>query len=260
MRTGMSLTIQDYFKRVKGTVAAHAPAVRKTAGDSAAGSHEFSKALESAEVSSGVKARGLSIQDYLHNRIPAHVPAVNRPIPAALQSDAHTPAPVPRTYGAEDKPAASSFPDEALKAVKQSQVDLKSQDMDRISASIARAAFRYDLPAGLIEAVVKAESNYSSKAVSPAGAQGLMQLMPATAKELGVTDPFDVDQNIDGGAQYLRKMLDQFKGDIRLALSAYNAGPGTVVRYQGDVPYAETRNYVQRVLRYAEQFSASVRI
>ena len=83
-----------------------------------------------------------------------------------------------------------------------------------------------------------------------------MQLMPATARELGVTDPFDIDQNIQGGAQYLRNMLDRFNGDMNLALSAYNSGPGTVAKYAGNVPYAETRTYVQRVLRYAQEFSS----
>ena len=123
-------------------------------------------------------------------------------------------------------------------------------------ASIDRAAAQFGLPTALIKAVVKTESNYQVRAISPAGAQGLMQLMPATARELGVTDPFDIEQNIRGGAQYLRNMLDQFDGDVHLALSAYNAGPGTVARYAGNVPFAETRAYVQRVLRYAEAFSS----
>jgi soluble lytic murein transglycosylase-like protein len=77
-----------------------------------------------------------------------------------------------------------------------------------------------------------------------------MQLMPATAKELGVTKPFDIDQNIDGGSRYLRKMLDSFGGDVKLALAAYNAGPGTVRKYGGNVPYQETIHYINRVLRF----------
>ena len=80
-----------------------------------------------------------------------------------------------------------------------------------------------------------------------------MQLMPATAKELGVTDSFDINQNIDGGAQYLRRMLDRFGGNIKKALAAYNAGPGTVIKYNGRVPYPETRQYVNRVLKFSRQ-------
>jgi soluble lytic murein transglycosylase-like protein len=117
-----------------------------------------------------------------------------------------------------------------------------------IQDSIAAAARKYDLPAKLIRSVTRAESNFRADAVSPAGAQGLMQLMPPTARELGVTDPFDVEQNIDGGARYLRQMLDRFDGDLKVALAAYNAGPGTVQRYHGEVPYRETRNYVRKVI------------
>ena len=76
-----------------------------------------------------------------------------------------------------------------------------------------------------------------------------MQLMPATARELGVNNSFDIDQNIDGGSHYLRKMLDKFGGNTKLALAAYNAGPGAVEKYKGNVPYPETRNYIKRVMR-----------
>ncbi|BBO71963.1 hypothetical protein DSCA_58930 [Desulfosarcina alkanivorans] len=118
-----------------------------------------------------------------------------------------------------------------------------------IADSIKDAARKYNLPAKLIESVIQAESSFRVDAVSPAGAQGLMQLMPGTAKELGVDDPFDVRQNIDGGAGYLRRMMDRFGGDVKLALAAYNAGPGTVEKYNGNVPYRETQNYIERVLK-----------
>ena len=121
-------------------------------------------------------------------------------------------------------------------------------EKNQIHRSILKAAKKYDLPAKLIHSMIQAESGFQPDAVSPAGAQGLMQLMPATARDLGVNDPFDVEQNIDGGAKYIRQMLDRFDGDIKLALAAYNAGPGTVARYNGDVPYRETRQYIQRVL------------
>jgi len=118
-----------------------------------------------------------------------------------------------------------------------------------IADSIKNAAGRYNLPEKLIASVIQVESNFQVDAVSPAGAQGLMQLMPATARELGVDDPFDVRQNINGGAGYLRQMLDRFDGDVKLALAAYNAGPGTVERYNGNVPYRETQDYIERVLK-----------
>ena len=132
------------------------------------------------------------------------------------------------------------------------QDPVSEEDPSAVDGEIRRgvraAARRYGLSPRLIESVIRAESGFNPDAVSPAGAQGLMQLMPATAKELGVTDPFDIAQNIDGGARYLRQMLDRFDGDLPKALAAYNAGPGTVVRYNGDVPYRETRQYVQRIL------------
>lgn len=122
-----------------------------------------------------------------------------------------------------------------------------------IEESVQKAAAKYSLPPGLINAVIRAESNFQVSAVSRAGARGLMQLMPATARDLGVTDIFDIKQNIDGGAKYLRRMLDRFDGNIRKALAAYNAGPGTVIKYSGRVPYPETRQYIKRVLRFARQ-------
>jgi len=123
-----------------------------------------------------------------------------------------------------------------------------SATSQKIEKAIQDAAAQYQLSPKLIKGVIKAESNYDTNAVSPAGAQGLMQLMPGTARDLGVKNPFDINQNIDGGVRYLRKMMDMFGGNVRKALSAYNAGPETVKRYNGDVPYSETRQYVDRVI------------
>jgi hypothetical protein len=124
-----------------------------------------------------------------------------------------------------------------------------------IDRNIEKAARKYDLAPKLIRAVIRAESNFQADAVSPAGAQGLMQLMPATAGELGVTNAFDIEQNIDGGSRYLRQMLDRYAGNLRMALSAYNAGPGNVDKYGGRVPFAETRQYVDRVLRFSRMIA-----
>ena len=113
------------------------------------------------------------------------------------------------------------------------------------------AAEAYQVPVNLLKAVGKAESAFIADIVSPCGAQGIMQLMPATARVLGVKNAFDPAQNIMGGAKYLRQMLDQFDGDVSLALAAYNAGPGAVKKYGGIPPYRETQNYVKKVLGYA---------
>jgi soluble lytic murein transglycosylase-like protein len=113
--------------------------------------------------------------------------------------------------------------------------------------AITEAASLYSLDPNLIRAVIHAESAFNPFAVSSAGAQGLMQLMPELAEELEVLDPFDPRQNIFGGAKYLKWLLDKNKGNIDLAVASYNAGPGAVERYRGVPPYRETRNYVKTV-------------
>jgi hypothetical protein len=117
--------------------------------------------------------------------------------------------------------------------------------------AIAEAAELYNLDPNLIRAIIRAESAFNPFAVSRAGAQGLMQLMPAVAEELNVLDPFDPRQNIFGGARYLRWLLDRNDGNLDLAVASYNAGPGAVARYNGIPPYRETRNYVSRILSIA---------
>ncbi len=129
-------------------------------------------------------------------------------------------------------------------------------DPETFRASVKEAAATHKLSESLIFAVMRAESNFNPYAVSSAGAQGLMQLIPSTARLVGVVNSFDPHQNIHGGAKYLRMMLDRF-GRVDLALAAYNAGPQAVERYGGIPPFAETLGYVPRVMRYYQQFGGT---
>lgn len=118
---------------------------------------------------------------------------------------------------------------------------------------IGQAAEAHRLPPALVKAVIAAESDFDPRAVSRAGAQGLMQLMPTTAAVLGVADPLEPTQNVHGGVSYLRSLLDRY-GDLTRALAAYNAGPEAVDHYGGVPPYRETRAYVDRVLTYYRHY------
>lgn len=135
----------------------------------------------------------------------------------------------------------------------QESIDVNNE---KISKAIYGASSKYKVDADLIKAVIKQESNYNPYSVSKAGAMGLMQLMPKTAKALGVENPFDVEDNIDGGTKYLRDMLNMFSQTKQLALAAYNGGPGTMKKRGVDtieeiekMP-AETRDYVKKVMKY----------
>lgn len=116
-----------------------------------------------------------------------------------------------------------------------------------------KAADTYGVPVNLLKAMAKQESNFDPNATSSCGAQGVMQLMPATAASLGVTDAYDPEQNIMGGAKYISQLLSKYNGDVSLALAAYNAGSGNVAKYGGIPPFAETQNYVAKVTAYMNE-------
>ncbi|HVO67092.1 MAG TPA: lytic transglycosylase domain-containing protein [Syntrophales bacterium] len=125
---------------------------------------------------------------------------------------------------------------------------LPGTDFTEYDSLIAEAAHKYGVDFALVKAVIKTESNFNHKAISKKGAKGLMQLMPRTASILGVNDCFHPEDNIIGGIRHLGYLIDLFNGNIPLALAAYNAGEGTVVKYRGIPPYPETRIYIRRVL------------
>lgn len=128
----------------------------------------------------------------------------------------------------------------------------ESSPQNTLDDIFERAAARYNVSADLLKAIGKAESGFNAGAVSCAGACGVMQLMPSTAKSLGVTDPFDPEQNIMGGAKLISQLLDTYNGDVKLALAAYNAGSGNVSKYGGVPPFAETQNYIEKVIAYMD--------
>ena len=229
-------TISDYWEVQSSRTK---PVVRQNAGNNA-----FRRIMASAYQADGRSYRsgdrGLTLADYWRRPVASNCYTAANQAPEPGHRD---PASARETASVAEtgKQMAPAF----------TPIDDASTVREKIDQTADAAARRYDLPAGLVKSVIRHESNFDPRAVSPAGAQGLMQLMPATARELGVNDPFDIRQNIDGGCRYLRRMLDHFDGDVRKALAAYNAGPGTVRRYGGVPPYPETRRYVRKVMSSA---------
>lgn len=129
-----------------------------------------------------------------------------------------------------------------------------------LDAYIKQVAARYDVPADLVAAVIEAESSKNPRAVSRQGARGLMQLMPKTAKRLGVDDPFDPRANIDAGVRHLRAMIDIFGNDLPRVLAAYNAGEVAVIKHRGVPPYRETRAYVKRITKKLDRSTVAIRL
>jgi len=132
---------------------------------------------------------------------------------------------------------------------------VKPSEINKYDQLILRASRKYNVDSALVKAVIKAESNFNHQAVSPKGARGLMQLMPTTATSLKVQDSFHPENNIEGGVRYLGYLLNVFKGNLSLALAAYNAGEAAVARHHYNIPpYRETQTYVRRVLQYFSQY------
>lgn len=183
-----------------------------------------------------------------------------RPIPAHAGDLAEAVSFIRGTMGADSVPGHAAEKPEAYPVVaillgpERQAARLSGRALWEVGTSrqaieglIEETAVRHQLEPALVKAVVATESAFDPNAVSRVGAQGLMQLMPKTAHRLGVVDPFDPRQNLDGGVRYLKQMLNIF-GDIQLALAAYNAGPGAVKRYRGIPPYKETQAYVRRIV------------
>jgi soluble lytic murein transglycosylase-like protein len=173
-------------------------------------------------------------------QIQQHVAAMSG---QAVAPAASTPSTFSQALQNAQSPTAATPVPTALSAGAATQYD----------AQITAAATKYGLDPALLKGLIRQESNFNASAQSPAGAQGLTQLMPGTAASLGV-DASDPAQAIDGGARYLKAQLDRFGNDPSQALAAYNAGPGAVAKFGGVPPYAETQNYVQKVLGYAAEY------
>jgi soluble lytic murein transglycosylase-like protein len=150
-----------------------------------------------------------------------------------------------------DATAATSFASamtKASSATSATQTKTLARTDSNYESLITSTASKYGVDANLVRAIVQAESNFNPKATSYVGAQGLMQLMPGTARSLGVSDPLDPQQNVDGGVRFLKGLLTRYNGNVEKAVAAYNAGPGAVDKYNGVPPYRETQTYVKRVL------------
>ena len=236
-------TIQDYIS--PAAIPSKTELARTVAGRSFGALLQDIQSESTASPPAG--QTGLSIRDYMERRLDrvslrAAAPPCDHPQASPTSPENQNQNTASKTLESTDAPSSETS---------STRMDETSRDDRAVQQAIQRAAARYRVPSGLIQSVIRSESNFKTDAVSPAGAQGLMQLMPATARELGVTTPFDVHQNVDGGTRYLRQMLDRFEGNVKIALAAYNAGPGTVSRYGGMPPYRETQAYVKKVLEAA---------
>ncbi len=270
MEHGFFSGIEDYLKRLGSSLfgTRNPNSDRRTA---LSPSKKFEGILSSCRIARGKmeknKSTGLKISDYLANPVHVKFPGtINNSSPSRKVKTIH----LDQSFGTyrssrytvpfKNITPATTYQTEGSQSIHNPDKNSLSEPVNisihqKIEQSIKKASSKYGIEPNLIRAIVKTESNFRVRAVSPAGAQGLMQLMPKTAKYLGVKNPFDIDQNIEGGTLYLRKMLDLFGDDVQLALAAYNAGPGSVRHHKGIPPYRETASFVDRVLRLSEQMA-----
>jgi soluble lytic murein transglycosylase-like protein len=173
----------------------------------------------------------------------AHTYAFDKPDMGVQEASTSTQAAVPKTVPRDNS-------GKSQKNLPFSERSLKGERS--LHPIIQRVALRYNIDPALVKAIIMAESEYNPKAISAKGAKGLMQLMPVTARSLGVDDIFNPEQNIHAGVRHFKFLLTQFDGNIRLALAAYNAGAGSVRRYNAIPPFKATKRYLIKVLRYWE--------
>ena len=216
--------------------------------------------------------RGLTLKFQINNILQAKIAEIQARVPLPMRNGVNQASFSSELVKAEETANRSFSLDTSVKAYEKRTLkpsspgsleadfprlssDEISALMPRINAAIADASKKYGVDENMIRSIIKLESSFQPYSLSISGAMGLMQLMPFTAEWLSVTNPYDIEQNIQGGTQYYRDQLARFNGDVEKALAAYNKGPNTVIKYGGVPPEAES--YVKRVLQYYQMYNAS---